>query len=67
VGVAMGLAASVGLTRWMASLLFEISAIDPVTYGVVAVALGGAAVAACWLPARRASGLDPMTALREDG
>ncbi|MGH9840095.1 MAG: FtsX-like permease family protein, partial [Blastocatellia bacterium] len=63
-GVALGLAASFVLTRLLRSLLFEVSAADPVTYAGVAVLLLTVAVLACALPARRAANVDPMIALR---
>jgi ABC-type lipoprotein release transport system permease subunit len=50
----------------MGSLLYGVSATDPVTYGGVAIALVGVAVLASWLPARRAAGVDPSRALRAD-
>ncbi len=65
-GAAVGLALSVGLARLMEGLLFGVSARDPVTYGGVAVVLLAAALAASWLPARRAARVDPMTALRAE-
>jgi ABC-type antimicrobial peptide transport system permease subunit len=66
VGVVIGgtIAASAG--HWMAPLLFQVSPRDPLVYGVVAVTLAAVAVAAGWLPARRASRVDPATALRAD-
>ncbi|MDX2044537.1 MAG: ABC transporter permease [Acidobacteriota bacterium] len=64
IGLAIGLAASFGLTRLLQSLLFEISAADPATYAVVAVLLLVISVLACALPARRAAKVDPMIALR---
>jgi predicted permease len=64
IGLAIGLLAAVALTRGMKSLLFGISASDPITYVVVAALLGGVALLACYLPARRASRVDPMVALR---
>jgi predicted permease len=64
VGLAVGLLAAWALTRTMASLLFGISATDPLTYAMVAILLSTVAVAACWIPARRALRVDPMVALR---
>jgi predicted lysophospholipase L1 biosynthesis ABC-type transport system permease subunit len=66
VGAACGLAAAFGLSRLMSSLLFGVGAADPLTYALVAVTLVSAAVVASYLPARRASAVDPMDALRAD-
>ncbi len=63
-GLALGLTASVGLTRLMSSLLFGVNPFDPLTYGVSAAALGGIALVASYLPARRAASQDPVIALR---
>jgi putative ABC transport system permease protein len=66
IGVAIGLAASFGLTRFLQSLLFEVSAVDLKTYSAVAVLLPAISILACALPAWRATRVDPMIALRCD-
>jgi ABC-type antimicrobial peptide transport system permease subunit len=65
-GVALGLGAAAGLTRIMSSFLFEISPVDPVTYCAVSAGLLAAAAAASYVPARRASALNPVEALRAE-
>jgi predicted permease len=64
VGIVMGIAGALALTRVMKSLLFQISATDPVTFGEMAVLFLAVAAAASYIPARRAARLDPMAALR---
>jgi predicted permease len=65
-GVALGLIGAFALTRVMKSLLFDVSAIDPLTFACVALLLSLVALAACYLPARRASRIDPLASLRRE-
>jgi putative ABC transport system permease protein len=64
VGVALGLIGALWLTQVLQQLLFEVTPTDPVTYAGVAAVLGLAALVACYIPARRASRVDPIIALR---
>ena len=66
IGIAVGVAAAIALTRLMESLLFEVSATDPLTFGVISGVLTGVALAACFVPARRAARIDPIIALRHE-
>ena len=66
IGAALGLVAAAGLTRLMSSLLFGVTALDPVTYAAVSALLIGAGVLASYLPARRAIAVDPVQALRAE-
>jgi putative ABC transport system permease protein len=66
IGMAIGIGAALALTRLISSLLFGISATDPFAFGAVAIALMIVALLACYIPARRATRVDPMTALRNE-
>src|SRR5688572_33385112 len=65
VAVAIGTLAALALTRLLADLLFGVSPTDPATFAAVAVLVAGVAAAASWLPARRATRIDPATTIRE--
>jgi predicted permease len=65
-GLVLGLIVAAGLTRFLASLLFHVRAFDPITYGSVSFLLGGVALLASYIPARRATRVDPLVALRNE-
>jgi ABC-type antimicrobial peptide transport system permease subunit len=65
-GAALGLGAAAATTRGLDSLLYGVTALDPLTYGVVIVVLAVVASAACWFPAARAARVDPTIALRSE-
>jgi len=65
-GAILGLVAALGLGRLLGSLLYQTRSFDPVILGSVTALLGIIALGACWLPARRATKVDPITALRAD-
>jgi putative ABC transport system permease protein len=66
IGIVIGLLAAFGLTRILASMLVEVKPTDPVTFVFVSVLFLFIAIMASWLPAMRAAGLDPTTALRNE-
>jgi ABC-type antimicrobial peptide transport system permease subunit len=65
-GIAIGLIVALGVTRTMASFLYGVRPADPLTFGSVSLLLGLVALVACYLPARRATRVDPVIALRHD-
>jgi len=66
VGVGVGLVSAFGVMRFMSSLLFNVNAADPLTYGMVSIGLVATASLACYLPSRRAASVDPVEALRAE-
>jgi ABC-type antimicrobial peptide transport system permease subunit len=65
-GVVIGATASLALTRTIAALLFGVRPLDPPTFALVALVIAAVSVAACYVPARRATGTDPLAALRHE-
>ena len=65
-GIAIGLAVAFGITGWIRNLLYGVRPTDPLTFVVVSLLLLGVALLSCYIPARRAMRVDPVTALREE-
>jgi ABC-type antimicrobial peptide transport system permease subunit len=65
-GIGIGLAGALAASRALTNLLYAVRPIDPATYGAVSMLLAAAATGACYLPARRASRIDPIEALRAE-
>jgi putative ABC transport system permease protein len=66
VGISAGIGGALAMSRLMSSLLFGVPPRDPGTLAIVAATLGGIALAACYIPARRAARVDPIVALRDE-
>jgi putative ABC transport system permease protein len=66
IGIALGLAGAAGLTRYLSGMLYDLTPLDPATYIAVAVLFAGVAVVASYFPARRATQVDPVVALRSE-
>jgi putative ABC transport system permease protein len=65
-GIVIGSAAAIAATRWMRSMLFQVDPLDPFTFGAVGLILAAIAIGASWIPARRASRVSPVVAMRSD-
>jgi len=66
IGLALGLAAALALSRTVSSLLYGVSHSDPATFAVIVIVLAGVSLIACYVPARRASLLEPLVGLRRE-
>jgi ABC-type antimicrobial peptide transport system permease subunit len=66
IAILVGAAGAAGLTRFLESLVFDVSPTDPATFAATALLLAATGLLACWLPARRASGIDPATTIRSE-
>ena len=66
IGSVIGLVSAMALSRFLQRVLFEVKGVDPTIYFAVGLLLGGATLVACWIPARRASRVDPIVALRSE-
>jgi putative ABC transport system permease protein len=65
-GIGLGLAGAAGLARYLSGMLFDLTPLDPATYVAVTILFAAVALVASYLPARRATLIDPMVALRHD-
>jgi ABC-type antimicrobial peptide transport system permease subunit len=66
VGIGAGLLGAAALTRFIGTLLYGVTPLDPLTFAAVVVLQGAVGLIACWIPARRATRVDPLTALRAE-